>query len=885
MQTTQQERRLDDRPRGIESLLALLVVCVLGPVVVLAVAYGLWNLRLQEDALDQRLQDTARALSLAVDREVQSVVSLLDGLASSPYLDVRNFRAFHEQASELTSRYGGWVVLTDPSLQQVVNTSTRFGEPLPTSSSPDTVKAVIATKKPIVTDLIFGKVTQRWIVAVMIPVIRDGQVLYALDMAFFADRFSQLLMDQKLPQGWIAALIGRDDKLVARSSGQDRLVGMTVPAWVIDGSKDASEGLLQGRSLDGVDVQLGFRRSERTDWRVAVAAPSNLRTETMLRLAGGISAGLLLSLALALIAAALVGRRISRPLKALAQSADAMVRGERVSFRTSRISEVAEVQAALSEATVALQERVETRVRLTQEQQAREAAERAHQEIQAREAALRASEERYRGLTEAIASVVWTTPADGRVVDAPQWRALTGQSVEECKGLGWLDAVHPDDQAMARRSWLEAVDQGGIYGCECRIRGTNGQYRWFNERGVPVRNADGSIREWVGVCMDIDERKSAEARQALLMGELDHRVRNILASTQSMITLTARNASTKDDLETKLLGRVSAMSRAHSLLTRGKWQGAHLSDLLHDELRPYLGDDGPLSLIGKQDCLLKPREVLNLALVIHELATNAAKYGSLSVHGGMVEIDWVVREHDHRLQLALDWRERGGPPVVEPSREGFGTKLMQSALGQRPGNAVVLDFKPSGLHCHIDVNLDGDQPSPPTWQKQPVQQQGAALQSRSANQPAILVAEDEPLPALDIVSALETLALPIAGPAPTLGEAMHLAADRLLAAAVLDVNLGGEMVFPVIDLLVERGVPVILVTGYDRKSMIPEQYRQLQLLQKPVNRRLLIERLNRIVAGSGTSTPMQAAASTGEQPGGKPQEAGGRAQNHQRSEE
>ena len=308
-------------------------------------------------------------------------------------------------------------------------------------------------------------------------------------------------MDRKLPQGWVAALIGRDDKLIGRSSGHDRFVGVTAPAWVIAGSKGASEGLLEGPSLDGVDVQLGFQRSERTGWRVAVAAPFELRTETMLKLAGGISAGLLLSLALALIAAALVGRRISRPLKALARNADALVRGDRVSFRTSKISEVAEVQAALSEATVALQEQVETRVRLTQEQRAREAAERAHQEIQAREAALLASEERYRGLTEAIASVVWTTPADGRVVDAPQWRALTGQSVDECEGLGWLDAVHPDDQAMARRCWLEAVDRGGVYGCECRIRGTDGQYRWFNgggfRSGTPTaRSASGSASAW-----------------------------------------------------------------------------------------------------------------------------------------------------------------------------------------------------------------------------------------------------------------------------------------------------------------------------------------------------------------------------------------------------
>ena len=174
-------------------------------------------------------------------------------------------------------------------------------------------------------------------------------------------------------------------------------------------------------------------------------------------------------------------------------------------------------------------------------------------------------------------------------------------------GSGWLEALHPDDRASAQQRWQEAVAFGCIYACECRIRGHDGQYHWYSQREVPVMNVDGSIREWVGVCIDIDERKAAEARQALLMGELDHRVRNILASTQAMVTLTARSAANKEDLEAKLLGRVTAMSRTHSLLTREHWRGASSPTCFVTNCSPISGRTGPLSLIGKQHCLLKPR--------------------------------------------------------------------------------------------------------------------------------------------------------------------------------------------------------------------------------------------------------------------------------------
>ena len=286
-------------------------------------------------------------------------------------------------------------------------------------------------------------------------------------------------------------------------------------------------------------------------------------------------------------------------------------------------------------------------------------------ERQRAEAALRDSEARYRALTEATAAVIWTTDADGRVDDMPQWRTLTGQTAGQCRGWGWLDALHPDDREPTRAAWRQAVDADAPYDVEYRIRAANGSYGWYNARAAAVRDEDGTVREWIGVCIDISERKAAEERQALLMAELDHRVRNILASIQAMVSLTGRSAATREDYVRALQGRVAAMARTHGLLTRHRWTGASLDRIVRDELAPYAGDGEAVALHGPADCILKPKAALSFALVIHELATNAAKYGAWSDDTGRVEIAWT-REFADSAYLHFLWRERGGPPVGTP---------------------------------------------------------------------------------------------------------------------------------------------------------------------------------------------------------------------------
>jgi PAS domain S-box-containing protein len=466
------------------------------------------------------------------------------------------------------------------------------------------------------------------------------------------------------------------------------------------------------------------------------------------------------------------------------------------------------------------------------------------------EAALRDSEGRYRALTEAIAAVIWTTTPDGQIIDMPQWRALTGQTVEEIRGTGWLAALHPDDREATREAWQRCVATGAPYDVPYRVRTRDGEYRWYAARGVPVRRDDGTVREWVGVCIDIHERKVAEERQALLMAELDHRVRNILASIQSMVSLTGRSAATKEDYAEALHGRVAAMARTHGLLTRGGWRGASVAEIIRDELEPYAGRGDAVVLDGEIDHLLKPRQALNFALVIHELATNAAKYGALSVPGGRVQVSCRRAGEPASPKLKILWRETGGPRVTKPDRRGFGSTLIESALREGTESAVRLRFDPAGVRCLIELpferQLRGAEPAADRRQRAdaaPSLPPAPALRGLR-----VLVVEDEMLVALDLRLALTRAGAKVVGPAATVEEAFELVASDAPSAAILDVNLGGERVDRLADRLIGQGVPVVFVTGYDAGRILPDRLRHLTVLQKPVDSSALVARLQRLVS-------------------------------------
>jgi PAS domain S-box-containing protein len=310
--------------------------------------------------------------------------------------------------------------------------------------------------------------------------------------------------------------------------------------------------------------------------------------------------------------------------------------------------------------------------------------------------ALRHSEERYRGLAEAIAAVVWTTDAQGQVADMPQWRALTGQSFEQVRGWGWLQALHPDDQALTREVWTRAVKMRIPCNTEYRVRTASGAYRWFNTRGVPVLADDGTVREWVGVCIDITERKNAEDRASLLAREVNHRASNLLTIINAMMRQT--RAETVQELIMAMQGRIGALSRVQNRLARDQWDRTDLLKLVGEELAPFGKDIAGRFQISGLPVPLSAEAAQALAIVIHELATNAVKYGALSISVGRVAVEWTYS----REELVLSWKETGGPPVSPPTREGFGARAIALLTQQLEGD-VRIEWPREGLACRLSI--------------------------------------------------------------------------------------------------------------------------------------------------------------------------------------
>jgi PAS domain S-box-containing protein len=212
-----------------------------------------------------------------------------------------------------------------------------------------------------------------------------------------------------------------------------------------------------------------------------------------------------------------------------------------------------------------------------------------------------------------------------------------------------------------------------------------------------LRNADGEVVGAVNCFQDVSERKQAEAKMRILAREVDHRAKNLLSLVQATVHLT--KADTVHDFKAAIEGRIKALSNAHTLLAESRWAGVDLRTLVTEELSPYCGDGASRAEIEGHDLILKPQSAQTIAMVLHELTTNAVKYGALSVASGRIRVEWL-RPGDGKL--VLRWKETKGPPVKPPARQGFGTRVIASLVRTEKG-AVLYDWCPDGLACEISI--------------------------------------------------------------------------------------------------------------------------------------------------------------------------------------
>jgi PAS domain S-box-containing protein len=287
--------------------------------------------------------------------------------------------------------------------------------------------------------------------------------------------------------------------------------------------------------------------------------------------------------------------------------------------------------------------------------------------------------------------------------------AITGYSREELLANKLFAHTHPDDADPDREGFRKQV-AGDLkfYSVEKRFIRKDGRVIWLSVRSSPVQGDDGHLIYVVRVVQDITERKASDRRQKLLIDELNHRVKNTLATVQSLASQTARSAPTPGAFNEGFEGRLIALSKAHDQLTAHHWENADLRMLLSGSLAPYAGAGPQRVVLRGEDIVLRPRAVLTLAMAFHELTTNAAKYGALSVPGGTIEIRWqaVGGDAGGRPALRIDWIEQGGPPVVKPERRGFGSKLIEGSIAAEHGGSAELAFEPTGLHCEIIIPLE-----------------------------------------------------------------------------------------------------------------------------------------------------------------------------------
>jgi PAS domain S-box-containing protein len=293
---------------------------------------------------------------------------------------------------------------------------------------------------------------------------------------------------------------------------------------------------------------------------------------------------------------------------------------------------------------------------------------------------------------------VRSTPRLAEIYDYPPDRPLT---VEDLRAR-----CHPEDRSLIADQIARAAGSGQQrFELEFRLLLPDGTVRWVNGRGEWIRDEDGIVIGSRGVVLDISQRKHAEERQTLLVHELNHRVKNTLMTVQSLVNQTLRNAkgpgSAREDIEARLL----ALSRAHDVLTRESWEGADLADIVAEAIGPYRERNRSRFSISGPPIRLKPQAALALAMALQELATNAVKYGALSIEAGAVSVSWTVGNRSEEPCLQLNWTESGGPPVIPPARRGFGSRLIERSLAQQLDADVSMRFPASGLTCTIDAPL------------------------------------------------------------------------------------------------------------------------------------------------------------------------------------
>lgn len=658
-------------------LLGLITVAVV-PVWLFA-AYLLAQYAFNErDRFEREAQRVARQASLVVEGELSELLTVLQGLAKSSALLEGDLAALHAQATRLVEGTDRIILLRDLAGRQFFNTRLAAGAALPpavplTASERERAEA----SKPMVGNVYASPISGEYRIAVALPLAGPDRQRWLLAITVPTARIRDVLTPV-VPSGWTIGIGDGDGNYVARSQQHEEVTGQPgLPEYVA--KVVGTAGTFTSRNFQGVTLLAGYYRSDFSNWFYAANIPLSVVQAPLWRSLAAIGALALVAMGVSTALAYVVGRRFTNATAELAARAAALGQGVPAAPIATFVTEFAVIADALAAAE--------------------------------RDLADRKSE--LETVLETVPAAVWFTydPQALEVIRNRYAAELMGLPTDARKTFGKPDhvidtiaikdgrKVGREDRPLTRAMRGELTDNE-----EFAYILPGGTERTLLSSARPIRDATGRIIGAVQISLDISERKRGEEQRRLLVNELNHRVKNTLAVVQSIANQTLRNAESLPEAARALSSRLVSLAKAHDILTQENWVGADLEELADAALSPH-ASLGRFELSGPP-VRLPPSQALSLAMAFHELATNAIKYGALSMEKGTVAIRWSVEESVAGKRLRIEWRERDGPAVSAPTRKGFGTRMLERILDPDSAGTVGIEFPPSGVVCVFELVLD-----------------------------------------------------------------------------------------------------------------------------------------------------------------------------------
>lgn len=655
------------RPRSIRFRILTLVTLIVLPLVALFIWSALTTARFKREIIEFQRSDVTNRVSFAIDREMASVVGMLSGLVGGGNLQRNDIVEFERQAAFLAKQ---------PNISAIwafnKSGASIAGTPATVSQqqlglSPDIVSDVFSGVPAF--SGVFGSGPEQAFVIVAVPAPSGDGIAFGVAAKVLIARLSTLFAREGLTSDWVAAVVDRNGRYIARSLDTvNRLGDVARPELGLAARSAPTDGHFRNVTYEGVSMMNAYRRSILTSWTTVVAVPydnliSPIRRAIALLFLVGMG-----TLAGTLVVSTLLAARISVPIKDLSNYTASLATGKPYQPAPHRLIELDEVRAALDNAM--------------------------------------SQSARLSALVASSGDAIMSVDLDGVI---GSWNSgaetLFGYTEQEIIGRPKTTIV-PESRLAEYAKIRDKVVHGENVRIETKRLRKDGTTVDVSLELAPIRRPTGEVYAISSIIHDITNLKAMESHKTFLMRELAHRSKNQLAVIKAIAKQTARRTNSTEEFLTTFGDRLQGLAASHDLLAAQNWTTVPLAQLIEKQLEVFVAWPNPRLICEGPFVELSPTRAEALGLALHELATNAVKYGALAVPAGRVTIGWSLQSSVGEPDvLRIDWKEEGGPRVEPPSRKGFGSFVVERMVAQVVNGEAHIEYRPEGLHWSLQFPL------------------------------------------------------------------------------------------------------------------------------------------------------------------------------------